>query len=82
VDGAWTYELLTGTALNDFFNGYTQDQSGIQKKADHDCKYLVTMNGIINTEATKIDAAVKGFVAAVGGETSATGDDFTGAVWE
>ena len=65
------YSVLSTTAqLDAFFGTYAQTEDGLKAKALADGHYVVTLNGIIDTEATSIDKAVKSAVTAVGNNTS------------
>jgi hypothetical protein len=59
--------LLTGTALTNLLDGttYKQDEAGLKARAKADGVYVVTLNGIIDTEATKLDSAVANAVKAL-----------------
>jgi len=65
-----TYTLLTGTALTNFFGTTAQTETGLKAKAKTDGVYVVTLNGIIDAEATKIDSAVSNAVKALGNLSS------------
>jgi filamentous hemagglutinin family protein len=66
------YTLLTGTALTNLLDGttYKQDEAGLKARAKADGVYVVTLNGIIDTEATKLDSAVSNAVKALGNLSS------------
>jgi hypothetical protein len=72
-----TYTLLKGTALTNFFTydgtTYTQDETGIKQRAYADGHYVLTLNGILASEANTISEAVKNAVTAVKGATGDSG---------
>lgn len=78
VGGNYTYTKVTNE--QEFFGtDGVHTKEDLQALADSEAKYVVTMNGIIASEATNLDAVVSGVVTAL--NNGSAGDAFQGNIW-